>query len=79
MDLRSEDTIKRKKEELRIAREKIIEKRREADFIRLESQRKQHEEERSDEKADKAQTHSNRLRHDRDKALIKIKKTIRGR
>ena len=40
MDLRSEDTIRRKKEELRIAREKIIEKRREADFKRLESERK---------------------------------------
>ena len=73
MDLRSEDTIRRKKEELRIARGKIIEKRREADFKRLESERKQCEEERSDEKADKAQTHSNRLRHDREKALIKIK------
>ena len=72
MDLRSEDTIKRKKEELRIARGKIIEKRREADFKRLESKRKQREEEKSDEKADKAQTHSNRLRHDRNQALIKI-------
>ena len=45
MDLRSEDTIKRKKEELRIARGKIVEKRREADFKRLESERKQREEE----------------------------------
>ena len=73
MDLRSEETIRRKKEELRIARGKIIEKRREADFKRLESERKQREEERSDEKADKAQTHSYRLRHDRNQALIKIK------
>ena len=73
MDLRSEETIRRKREELRMARGKVIEKRREAGIRRIESQRKQRDEERSDAKADKAQAHSNRLRLDRDKALIKIK------
>ena len=73
MDLRSEETIRRKREELRIARGKVIEKSREAGIRRIESQRKKRDEERSDAKADKAQAHSNRLRQDRDKVLIKIR------
>ena len=39
MDLRSEETIRRKREELRIARGKVIEKRREARIRRIEVQR----------------------------------------
>ena len=54
MDLRSEETIRRKREELRIARGKVIKKRREAGIRRIESQRKQRNKERSDAKADKA-------------------------
>ena len=73
MDLRSEETIRRKREELRVARGKVIEKRREAGIRRIESQRKNRDEERSDAKADKAQAHSNMLRQDREKALSKIR------
>ena len=62
----------RKTEEMRVAREKVVEKRKEAGLRRIEAQRKQRDEERSDAKATKAQDHSNRLRQDRDKALIKI-------
>ena len=39
MDLRSEETIRRKREELRVAKGKVIEKRREARIRRIEVQR----------------------------------------
>ena len=39
MDLRSEETIRRKREELRVARGKVIGKRREARIRRIEVQR----------------------------------------
>ena len=73
MDLRSQETLRRKREELRIAKEKVIEKSREAGFRKIESQRKKRDEENSDAKADKAQVHSNLLRHDRAKALSNIR------
>ena len=73
MDLRSQETLRRKREELRIAKEKVIEKSREAGIRKKESQRKKRDEENSDAKADKAQAHSNLLRHDRAKALSNIR------
>ena len=74
MDLRSKDTLRRKREELRIAKEKVIEKSREAEIRKKESQRKKRDEENSNAKADKAQAHSNLLRHDRAVALSNIRK-----
>jgi len=74
MDLRSKDTLRRKREELRIAKEKVIEKSREAEIRKKESQRKKRDEENSNAKADKAQAHSNLLRHDRAVALSNIGK-----
>ena len=74
MDFRSEETLRRKREELRIAKEKVIEKSRKAEIRKKESQRKKRDEENSDAKADKAQAHSNLLRHDRAQALSNIRK-----
>ena len=74
MDLRSKYTLRRKREELRIAKETVIEKSREAEIRKKESQRKKRDEENSNAKADKAQTHSNLLRHDRAVALSNIGK-----
>ena len=40
MDLRSEATIMRKTEEMRVAREKVVEKRKEAGIKRIEAKKK---------------------------------------
>ena len=69
MDLRSQTTILRKKEQARIARETGINKRRESEHKKVEARQKQLEEERYDIKSTKAQKHSNKLRHEREKSL----------
>ena len=70
--MRSAATIKRKTKEMREAKEKVFEKRKEAKIKNIEARRKQRDKEISNAKSTKAQNHSNRLRHDRKNALIKI-------
>ena len=74
MDLRSQTTIMRKKEEVRVARERGVADRLEAELKRTEAKKKQLEEERCDMKSTKAQNHSNKLRYDREISLIQIGK-----
>ena len=77
MDMRSAATIKRKTKEMREAKEKVFEKRKEAKIKNIEARRKQRDKEISNAKSTKALNHSNRLRRDREKTLIKIRKYSR--
>ena len=72
--MRSATTIKRKIKEMRIAKEKVFEKRKEAEVKNIEARRKQRNKEISNAKSTKALNHSNRLRRDREKTLINIGK-----
>lgn len=72
--MRSAATIKRKTKEMREAKEKVFEKRKEAKIKNIEARRKQRDKEISNAKSTKALNHSNRLRRDREKTLIKIRK-----
>ena len=74
MDMRSVATIKRKTKEMRKTKEKVFEKRKEAEVKSIEARRKQRDKEISNAKSTKALNHSNRLRRDREKTLIKIRK-----
>ena len=74
MDMRSAATIKRKIKEMRIVKEKVFEKRKEAEVKNIEARRKQRNKEISNAKSTKALNHSNRLRRDREKTLINIGK-----
>ena len=72
--MRSAATIKRKTKEMREAKERVFEKRKEAKIKNIEARRKQCDKEISNAKSTKALNHSNRLRRDREKTLIKIRK-----
>ena len=72
--MRSAATIKRKTKEMREAKEKVFEKRKEAKIKNIEARRKHRDKEISNAKSTKALNHSNRLRRDREKTLIKIRK-----
>ena len=74
MDMRSAVTIMRKTNEMREAKEKVFEKRKEAEIKSIEARRKQRDKKISNAKSTKALNHSNRLRRDREKTLIKIRK-----
>ena len=67
--MRSAATIKRKTKEMREAKEKAFEKRKEAEIKSIDARRKQHDKEISNAKSTKALNHSNRLRRDREKNL----------
>ena len=67
MDMRSAVTIKRKTKEMREAKEKVFEKRKEAKIKNIEARRKQHDKEISNAKSTKALNHSNRLRRNMEK------------
>ena len=72
MDLRSQQTLDRKRTEIRLERERSASKKQEADQKRYEASRKQREEENMDKKAEKAQRHSEKLRRDREQSVVKI-------
>ena len=74
MDLRSSLTISRKKEDARNARERGIVKSREAKLKRSEARQKQLKEEQYDRQSTKSQSNSNRLRHEREKAVNQIER-----
>ena len=74
MDMRSAATIKSKIKEMRIVKEKVFEKRKEAEVKNIEARRKQRNKEISNAKSTKALNHSNRLRRDREKTLINVGK-----
>ena len=59
---------------MREAKEKVFEKRKEAKIKNIEARRKQRDKEICNAKSTKALNHSNRLRRDREKTLIKIGK-----
>jgi len=72
MDLRSHQTIERKRAEASAERNVAHRKRAEAQRARAEAQRRQREEESMDIKAEKAQKHSEELRRDREEAVRRI-------
>merc|ERR1719319_1683533 len=72
MDLRSNQTIDRKRSEARAERELAQRKRQEAQRAREDARRKQREEEAMDRKAQKAQEHSEELRRGREQAIVRI-------
>ena len=74
MDLTSQQTLDRKREEIRVLREQSVSKRREADQRRSEASRKQREEEEMDRKAEKAQKHSEELKRYRELSVEKIER-----
>ena len=67
MDMRSATTIKRKIKEMRIVKEKVFEKRKEAKIKNIEARKKQRDKEISNAKLTKALNHSSRLRIPRKK------------
>ena len=73
MDLTSQQTLNRKREEIRVERERSVSKRREAGQKRYEASRKQREEEEMDKKAEKAHKHSEELKRYRELSVVKIK------
>ena len=72
MDMRSQQTLERKRTEIKVQRELSASKKQESNIKRYEALRKQREEENMDRKADKAKKHSEKLRREREQSVIKI-------